>query len=393
MVSLIGVVGTGKWNKVTYIYKGKSYETDFATYALYKLLEEDAIKFNKVVLFGTEESNWEIVQCDFGEKITKVIIPEGRNEEEIGEITRIFFENIPEGEIILDLTHGHRHHPILLLLISSYLDLIGKSKIVHTYYAMVPFGETQAEFFDLSLYLTIFETFFGLEIFRTTFYSHKLEEVEEELEEKAKNFKEKQALSEVRKVFRGIIGLSESLKINYAKQAIEKSETILKHAEKVKEIVEEKFPYFSPSLNLYLEEVSKIERLNGKSLWYSLLEFSKISLEKERYTSTMVLLREGLLGYGCYKLSACENKVCAQEIACSKPELRERITGLLDGMARKDLIAPNHHIEEVSRIYLEIQQLRNAMSHAFIQKNPPNIKETRNKIENIQNKYETLVES
>lgn len=55
-------------------------------------------------------------------------IPEGRNEQEMWEIFQKVYGQMHEGdELYIDLTHAFRYLPMLVLVLSNYAKLIGKT--------------------------------------------------------------------------------------------------------------------------------------------------------------------------------------------------------------------------------------------------------------------------
>ena len=62
MTSLVSIVGAGPWKAITYTLDSKTAHSDFATYALYELLEEK-IDIETFVFVGTEGANWAVIDC------------------------------------------------------------------------------------------------------------------------------------------------------------------------------------------------------------------------------------------------------------------------------------------------------------------------------------------
>ena len=383
-VTLVAVVGAGKWERVEYVLQGWRFETDFSPHALHHFFRDEVDKF---VFFGTEGSKWDVV-CRYFSDFESVLIPEGRDGEEIKQITKIFMENL-RGDVILDLTHGFRHHPMLLLLTAFTLSLTGRCNVLHAFYAMLPLGERRAEFLDLSQYLTALEAFFSAETFRASLYAARLKELRESVARRKKGAtqRERQVLTEITKVLGALERLVEYLKVGSGLRAVEKAKELSKFGE-LGGVVSEEFPLLAPPLELFLEEAERIKKMEGVPLWEALLNFSEMLTEKEHFIPAIVFLREGLLTYGCYKVSGCEEKKCVSE-ACPNWELRESLSGILTKVGRGEL--RYDEISELCRLYNEIANWRNAMAHAFMRKDAPEVRKVKERLSYLQKRYREMI--
>ncbi|MDR0938819.1 MAG: TIGR02221 family CRISPR-associated protein [Mediterranea sp.] len=67
--------------------------------------------------------------------VTPIIVKEGKNEKEIWEIFKAIVREVEdEDELYLDLTHGFRYLPMLLLVLGNYLKLLKKAQVKHLSY-------------------------------------------------------------------------------------------------------------------------------------------------------------------------------------------------------------------------------------------------------------------
>jgi CRISPR-associated Csx2 family protein len=98
--------------------------------------------------------------------ITDLNIPDGKDETEIFEIFEILANEIDEGdELYLDLTHGFRYLPMLLLVMSNYLKTNKKVTIAHISYGNYESRISDvAPFVDLLPLLKIQENIKGKDI-------------------------------------------------------------------------------------------------------------------------------------------------------------------------------------------------------------------------------------
>ena len=371
---LVGVLGSGKWEPVRYVLPGVGeYESDYATFALKKLLEGEGRDFDKIVIFGVETAAWKFVERYFPEA-ERVVIPEARNEREVEDIFRIMSGSLSQErpELILDLTHGYRHQPLFLLLCAFYLEMLDIVRIERAYYAMLPFGERRAEFLDLNPFISLLRTTKRVKIFHETMHITGLEEIEEEIRE-ARNrlgregrIEEAKRFNEIEKTLRSLEKLGLFISVNYTPGIAEIASDFGRKLGESLPFVGENYPYLLPALQVLKEETERLGRLAERPLWEAQLGYAEKCFKLGRYTSAAVNLREGMLTRICYLFSGCSEKDCEKGEDCSHRELREKISGYMSSIARNDLITPDERMRRLARLYEEIAQFRNKLCHGFI---------------------------
>lgn len=131
---LIAAIGAGGYDPCYYHFDGQqAQKTRLGFRALGELLD---IPFEQLVVFGTESkpeqnlrgSNWDIIQQEFGrvlEDHQKVVVDFGMNTDEH---YRMFAELARQvkgkDRIIIDVTHGFRSFPMILLMSLFYADSV-----------------------------------------------------------------------------------------------------------------------------------------------------------------------------------------------------------------------------------------------------------------------------
>lgn len=168
----LSFLGTGNYGECTYKCTNGSIKTRFIQRALIDDLCKDWSDEDEVVIFVTEKSkkvNWESIdkeiekrekinenqilitkdkvwtvglkdelQQNFGNnsfKIKEMVIPEGRNLDEIWNIFELMMKSIDKGdEVIFDITHSFRSIPMLALVVLNYAKVIKEINILGIYY-------------------------------------------------------------------------------------------------------------------------------------------------------------------------------------------------------------------------------------------------------------------
>lgn len=156
----ISVLGTGFYYPCTYVGK-KETETRFVQQAALEEVEATNWSGNdKVIILLTDkarELNWDkelterktfsgelksydgleriISDMKISDKVFGVTIPEGNNEAEIWDVFTIMYNQLEdEDELYLDLTHGFRYLPMLVLVLSNYAKFLKKVKVKYISY-------------------------------------------------------------------------------------------------------------------------------------------------------------------------------------------------------------------------------------------------------------------
>jgi len=156
MRKLLSFIGPTKYIEAYYIYNNKKSQNvcQFIQEALLELFCENWGENDQVVILMTEESkrkNWlsksEYKDANFEKglkerleeakkrlklnvSVREIVIPEGRNEEELWEIFEEINRNIGEEDILVfDITHSFRSLPMLTLVALDYVKFLKNAKI------------------------------------------------------------------------------------------------------------------------------------------------------------------------------------------------------------------------------------------------------------------------
>ena len=125
----ISFLGLGKKKKETgvfeyehtkYEYGGRIVETCYFPYAVKEFTKPEKLAVIMTEKARTAHSDRLREKCEY----ETIIIPEGKTEKEIWEIFGEISDYVPENaEIILDITHGFRSQPVILLACLIYLKV------------------------------------------------------------------------------------------------------------------------------------------------------------------------------------------------------------------------------------------------------------------------------
>lgn len=166
----ISFLGLGKKNKDTgvyeyektkYEYAGRVVETCYFPYAVKEFTEPEKLAVIMTEKASGAHSEGLREKCEY----ETIIIPEGKTEKEIWEIFGKIADYVPENaEIILDITHGLRSQPVILLACLIYLKALKNVKLLKILYAAF---EARAEnnvtpVFDLKPFLDLMDWSYGV---------------------------------------------------------------------------------------------------------------------------------------------------------------------------------------------------------------------------------------
>lgn len=171
---LVTTVGAGsqRYYSVKYQFDSEQpREGSFFSILLCDFLREQGKPVQQAVVLLTqgakEHPNWQGTADEKGLRglleereigITPVDIPDGRNETELWTIFDAISKNVPQGATVtLDITHGFRSLPYVMLLACAYLEVSGKFDLANVYYGAFVSENIVAQAVDLTPMLTLFE--------------------------------------------------------------------------------------------------------------------------------------------------------------------------------------------------------------------------------------------
>jgi CRISPR-associated Csx2 family protein len=127
-VVAIGTLGTNNYTEVKYRFSDG--QVIASSYPIHALIQRKQLRLDQTIILLTAEArkkNWELMELFLKDhpsagEIRDVSIKDGRNESELWEIFEAITQTIPESaELYIDITHGLRHLPMLLVMACAYL--------------------------------------------------------------------------------------------------------------------------------------------------------------------------------------------------------------------------------------------------------------------------------
>jgi CRISPR-associated DxTHG motif protein len=362
---LISVIGTGTYQPTTYQFNGKQSET--SPYIIKAI--NDLFKPDKTFVIMTEQaetahkSNLEQV-CEF----EMIQIKAGKNEQELWDMFQVVADIVPENEnIIIDVTHGFRSQPMLLLAIAIYLQVTKNVKVDYILYGAFDAKDENgiSPIFDLKPFLDLISWSFATDNFikkgDATLLSELIINIHNQAYKSKNDYLPKglksvgQKLSDMTKAF-SVVRPQEILSI--AKELPEKitqsySDTYnLSKAKPFKSLLDkitEKFAKFSIDETVFSE-----------SGIYAQAEIIKYYLDTKQYQQAVTLSRELVVSKVCsiYKFDMLTQ--------------REQAENLLNSTIRND--NPFLQMTEQGKKFADIWQvlgnIRNDINHAGMRENP-----------------------
>lgn len=179
----ISALGTSPYTEVTYRFPdGQAIKSSYPVHAF---IQRSGVRMDRTVILLTEkarEKNWELMALFLNDhkeaagKICGVSIKDGANEQEIWEIFDVIAGEVPENaELYIDVTHGLRHLPMLLLMAASYLRAARNVVIKSISYAAFDLGKRdskgtvlECDVFELLPFVELFDWASATRMFQET---------------------------------------------------------------------------------------------------------------------------------------------------------------------------------------------------------------------------------
>ncbi|HXH07485.1 MAG TPA: TM1812 family CRISPR-associated protein [Vicinamibacterales bacterium] len=180
---LVGSLGTGPYRRVTYVAGDRTHTTSFAPVAT-AVIDGGCTHAILLLTAEAEQAHGASLRAELdtlGLSPTIVSIPSGRSEREIWTI----FERVVaalrgagETEVVLDITHGFRHLPVVLFGSLAYFSAAGRVRIGRIRYGALEAAEdNRVPLLDLTPLLTMIEAHHAVRQFTETGNASRLSEI------------------------------------------------------------------------------------------------------------------------------------------------------------------------------------------------------------------------
>ncbi|MER3490294.1 MAG: TIGR02221 family CRISPR-associated protein [Meiothermus sp.] len=153
---LLSIVGTGDYREVEYRWNGRSASASLIQQALAEWWPD-----SEKLFLATPEA-----RDKHGKSLKRIVtveedivdIPNGLNQEEYAEIFNKLVERLPQdAEVVLDITHGFRSLPVLVLLGMSFLRVAKNIQIRHLLYGVYQEDQSEAPVIDLAPFVSMLD--------------------------------------------------------------------------------------------------------------------------------------------------------------------------------------------------------------------------------------------
>ena len=281
-----------------------------------------------------------------------VIINESKYEEIFQQISELL-QNDEYESFIIDLTHGFRHLPILMIVNLIIASMKENDKIEHIFFAKEIISMKEYKIIDLLDYIGLAKLSFVLENFNTNYT------VGNKLIFRNKNYQE---LVDNLRIISGHI-LANSIKAlidgdnNLIKLTIEKLQKLQEDDIKVET--------FSNSINNIIEHLEKIEILGDEEDYIRLFRFAKVMQKRDYLLNSITLLNESV-GMFCVRKLKNMGNLTLQYIE----NYQEKIT-----KAKTDEDKKEFNIYKLSHQSKNIIKLKNGFKGNFLLSSPAEKKE------------------
>jgi len=186
-MKLITVLGTGKYEPVTYRWNDHTYETSFVQEAFVHWLKPEVTCV--LLTEKARETHWNNLCQRLQEhtQIVEVDIPDGKSEAELWRIFEKISDAVCEGDqIAFDITHGFRSLPVIALLTIAYLKQIKQVKVRYILYGAFDAKDEQGTpVFDLTPFADLLDWLAAAKIFTVTGDSSELGQLIQEIQNDA----------------------------------------------------------------------------------------------------------------------------------------------------------------------------------------------------------------
>jgi CRISPR-associated DxTHG motif protein len=382
---LLSIIGTGNYCEVTYRY-GEKVATP-GKYVIGALLE--FLKVDNVLVAMTRDAadkhENELKNICVFEKIS---IPDGRNEKELWDIFNAIALKIPEdSELVLDVTHGFRSLPMLMLAVTVYLQVAKNIKVKHILYGAFDAKDENgiAPVFELKPFIDIISWSFATDYFIKMGKANKLKTLTEQIQNRQYRVTTGYKPKGLKNLGNKLEGLSNALSSVRIMEALEIARLLPEELESSKNDVEhihdakplaalfDKISETFGSMIVPKEKEFEYEGLKAQA------EIMRFYLQTGQYQQAITLARELLVTRVVLMMPG--NPIGHEE--------RETAEAVLNGRNENLQLQPsdNKLLEDIINVWQQFNDLRNDINHAGMRQNPAdankminNIKDTCGKV-------------
>ncbi len=358
----LSLLGTGDYNEV--IYRDESlnvqHRSKYFTEVVSKIYKPEKI----YVALTSEARKKHFEELSSRIELEPINIPSGKTSDEIWEMFSIIAKNIPENsELIIDITHGFRHQPMLISAMAVFLRVVKNvtiKKIIYGAYEAKN-EEEIAPIFDLTPFIDLIDWSYATGLFIKNGSSELLTKLLIDLHNKVRI--ESQTFSKLKTLGNDFQSITESLTFIRPQEVSKNSEklktTILevnKDLERIKATEPLKYLLGKIPTSLNNLILSEDENIFSDLGFRMQAEMIKYYLETKQFVQAITLSREVLVSLVCkiysLKFQKRDDRLKAEEI------LNEWSDLLAKGILLESLPS------QMGNLWGKIRDARNDINHA-----------------------------
>ena len=361
---VLSFLGTGDYTPTQYQLDGKLYPdlpTPYTQEALLKRYEGDGWTLKVLMTKEAEEKHQEAL----AERVRyeAVRIPAGHTEEELWQIFNAIVDSIPEGaELIIDISHGFRSQPILVLAALQFLQVAKGVRVRRILYGFYDPTTQKGNFFDLTGFLYLMEWAQATHDLLEHGEALRLRKLLRDIHSQSYQVEGPKA-KKLTNVGEALDKVEDALDLLRVKEALTSAKELIRHLQVASDDVAQ-LPRSKP-FGLLLEGIrERYQPLAAEDPFSpegirAQGEMMRLLLQTRRYAQAITLARELLVTLVCYQQDW-------------RPiEERELAEGWLNGKTRnKEPITEDPQTAPFIRLWERIADLRNDVAHAAMRKSP-----------------------
>ncbi len=377
MFILLSVLGTGKYEPTKYCYNNiVTDESKFTVLALKQIFNPEKI-FVVMTERAKQTHGLELMNLP---ELDEISVLNGQNHDELWDLFNIIVDKIPENsELILDVTHGFRSQPIILLAIIIYLQTVKNIKIKHIFYGAFDIKDENgnAQFFELTPFLELIEWSFATKLFLENGIISPISQLLINIHQQAYNNPSEYLPKGLKQLGNNLKNLETALNAIRLKEIIEYSREVqsmindeskaakdaknLNSAKPFQFLLDKIQKQIPPFYNYDFQNIDDILKLKKDAIEYYL----NIGL----YQQAITVARELLVTWVCKlkKYDPIKERQEAENFINTKPENNTE----------------TEEFNELVKIWINLGDTRNDINHASMRENPVNVNKIKQHIEKL----------
>lgn len=384
MKILISTLGTGQYSESNYKFDEELITTSYFPFAVYQKYNPDS----SFIMMTEKARSMHSDKLSELFSFNEVIIPEGKNENEIWEIFDCITQCVSENdEVILDFTFGFRSQPVIAIASLLYLKTLKNIKIQNLLYGAYDARENEiVPVFDLKPFIDLTDWSYAVNEFLNTGRAGYLSKLMKDIHKDSYAGNEDVKSLELANKGRCLNEITRALSVLNLKQAFFFANEFPKDFDRL--ITDLENIKKTRPLSLLLRKIlNRIEPIsNAQKDMFSekgvnaQIEIIQWYIETEQYQQAITLMNELFISLKCIK------KKTDPLIKDKRTEVSIELGNLLIKMAEKTI--ENENIE-TAKLWHKLSTLRNYVNHAGMKEE----NDTTNKqIDNIRNLFANLKE-